>query len=176
MNWIDENVAIGNLLDSRNKDLLKREGIDLVIDVRPFYRGVQNATMRILQEVARLIVIASQKHKILLYCLGGIDRSPFLAAIYFHLKYNVSLNKAYKIISEKHPKTFEHYEWVKMFQEINAQKETKSIDWNGFFLWLLKEAEPVWIYEREERAIVSHLDSWIRSKYEEWMKKFQERD
>jgi len=172
MNWIDESVAVGNLLDSKNEELLKKEKIDLVIDVRPFYRGVKSATMRILREVANLIIIASQKHRILLHCLGGIDRSPFLAAIYFHLKYNVSLNRAYRMISERRPETFEHPEWVKAFQELDGELLGKNIDWYGFWLWLLKKAKEVWVYEKDKRTVISHLDSWLKYKEEEWKKLF----
>ena len=34
MNWVDDCVAIGNLVDANNVDLLRKENIDLIIDVR----------------------------------------------------------------------------------------------------------------------------------------------
>jgi len=174
LNWIDERVAVGNLVDAKNAELLRKEKINLVIDVRPFYRGTWDAVMRILRETGKLIVSATLKNRILLHCLGGMDRSPFLAAIYLHLKHNISLNRAYSIVESKRPQTIVHYDWVKSFNKLREHKEgeKKKFDWNGFWLWIVEQAKPVWVYEREKRATISHLDSWLEWKKEEWTKWF----
>ncbi len=37
MDWIDDNVAVGNWRDAYSWRRLKKEGVDVIVDVRPFF-------------------------------------------------------------------------------------------------------------------------------------------
>jgi predicted protein tyrosine phosphatase len=58
------------------------------------------------------VALSDLDAKILIYCLVGIDRTPFLAMVYVSKKYNVSYEAAYKFVVEKSPNTRYHWDWV----------------------------------------------------------------
>jgi len=101
--WITENVAIGEYLDTLNRELLKKEKIECVLSVREFssekeeemcnfldidYYHVQVGAhqepdpIKIeLRTAAYMLELLSQKYKrILVHCAAGIDRAPFVVA------------------------------------------------------------------------------------------------
>jgi len=52
-----------------------------------------------------------------LYCYGGIDRSPFIAALVLHWLESTSLGEAYTVVLKRRPQAFRHPEWERGFRE-----------------------------------------------------------
>jgi protein-tyrosine phosphatase len=119
LNWVDDCVAIGNLVDANNVDLLKKENIDLIIDVRTaFDLDFSEMSYTLICERAKKITIlltalSSLKAKVLVHCLEGIDRTPFIVMLYIAQKYNMTYKQAYDLVKQKRPNTRFHWKWVK---------------------------------------------------------------
>jgi hypothetical protein len=86
LNWIDESVAIGNLIEANDVSLLRKEGIDLVVDVRTAFNANARFEFLLRKQVLNsekakkisilLIALFSLKAKVLAHCLEGVDRTP----------------------------------------------------------------------------------------------------
>jgi hypothetical protein len=126
LNWIDESVAIGNLIEANNVSLLRRENIDMVIDVRTAFnanarfefllgRHILNSkrAMRISILLASLF---SLKSKVLVHCLEGTDRTPFVVMLYVSEKYGMNHKDAYYFVKQRRPQTRFHWRWVKKYE------------------------------------------------------------
>lgn len=50
--------------------------------------------------------------KILVHCIEGVDRSPFIVATIIAQQYHMRLNHAYQIVKHARPIIHEHYEWL----------------------------------------------------------------
>ena len=48
----------------------------------------------------------------LVHCAAGLERSPITVAYHLHLKNNISVNDAYKLIEQKREGIIEHMEWL----------------------------------------------------------------
>jgi len=53
----------------------------------------------------------------LVFCHGGIDKSPFVVACYLHLEEHMNAKDAYKEVKELHPQTIIHDDWMTWFSE-----------------------------------------------------------
>jgi protein tyrosine phosphatase len=118
LNWVDDCVAIGNLVDANNVDLLRKENIDLIIDVRTAfdfdfsemrYTPIYDRAKKI---SSLLTALSNLKAKVLVHCLEGIDRTPFIVMLYFAQKHNMTYKDAYDLVKQKRPETRFHKEWV----------------------------------------------------------------
>lgn len=67
---------------------------------------------KILKAAKLLVGLSNLDAKILIHCLVGIDRTPFLAMVYVSKKYKMDYDAAYKFIAEKNPNTRCHWDWV----------------------------------------------------------------
>ena len=135
MNWIDESVAIGNLLEANNVNLLRKENIDLVIDVRTAFNS--NARFEFLlrkqilnNERAKKISILltdlfSLKAKVLVHCLEGVDRTPFVVMLYVAQKYSMNHKDAYYLVKQKRPQTRFHWHWVTDYENFLRLQKAK---------------------------------------------------
>ncbi len=122
MNWVDNCVAIGNLVDANNVDLLRNENIDLIIDVRTAF-DLDFSEMRHTLNCERakkittlLAALASLKAKVLVHCLEGVDRTPFIVMLYIAQKNSMTLKDAYELVKQKRPKTRFHWNWVEDYE------------------------------------------------------------
>lgn len=134
MNWIDENVAIGNLIEANNVLLLRQENIDLVLDVRTAFNS--NARFEFLhrkkilnseraKKISILLVgLFSLKAKVLVHCLKGVDRTPFVVMLYVAQKYSMNHRDAYYLVKQKRPQTRFHWNWVTDYE--NFLRNSKS--------------------------------------------------
>jgi len=134
--WITEKVAIGEYLDAINKETIKQNKIDCVLnlsmspDVRirlsdkiayfVFPIGRHEGLEAIIIEVkaaAYLLKLLTEKYKkILVHCIAGIDRSPAVVAKYLSdEKYGFILgtDEAYEYVKNKRPQIKKHWEWIK---------------------------------------------------------------
>jgi hypothetical protein len=130
LNWIDESVAIGSFIEANNVNLLRKENIDLVIDVRTAFNS--NAFFEFLfrkqilnNEKAKKISVLlnalfSLKAKVLVHCLQGVDRTPFIVMLYVAQKYNMSYKDAYYFVKQKRPQTRFHWHWVTDYENFLA--------------------------------------------------------
>jgi len=50
--------------------------------------------------------------KTLVHCHGGMDRSPFVVAMYLHVHHNKGPFEAYRIVELRRKQTIVHGEWV----------------------------------------------------------------
>jgi protein-tyrosine phosphatase len=129
MDWVDETVAIGNIIDSQNRAELNKNQIDVMLDARGCFRldiGLLGKDVpevpvkeKIQREVDVLLALATAKIKVLVYCFQGHDRSPFLIAVYLSKKLGISIDEAYSEVARKHRSTIVHLEWIEYvrFQE-----------------------------------------------------------
>ena len=120
MDWIDENIAVGNWNDARHLDVLKEEGIDLIIDARTLFDDSEGRSKRrpILEKVERssdlLVKLSAMNVKVMIRCHHGRDRAPFLAMLYVSKKNGMSHSDAYNFVAKKREITVFHWDWVKM--------------------------------------------------------------
>jgi protein-tyrosine phosphatase len=123
LNWVDECVAIGNLVDANNVNLLRKEDIDLIIDVRTaFDFDFSEMSYTLICERAKKITIlltamSNLKAKVLVHCLEGIDRTPFTVMLYIAQKNRMTFKDAYGVVKQKRPNTRFHWEWVKCYED-----------------------------------------------------------
>jgi len=148
ISWITENVAIGKYTDACNRENLIREKIDCIVNLRMeaslgeeilarqiniayFHLPTGSDEEHVKRELhcacaclAELIV--GKYERILVHCTAGIDRAPFVVALYLtrldaelgkasgldktDLKF--WLAKAYDFIQEKRPQIRKHMEWI----------------------------------------------------------------
>ena len=119
MNWIDDNVAVGDYLDKYKVPLTTA-----IIDVRDaFQMESVYSTLFIVQEpyyfplplvhtiAGNIIDHVRRGGKVLIHCTSGIDRAPFVATVYYMKRYGVAFDKAYDEVAFKRPQTIQHWDW-----------------------------------------------------------------
>ena len=112
---IVDRVYIGDAgdVDIRNLD---RMGINTVLDLRQLNidldHNSESSIIGVRAAVERLEVHYRKNRTILVHCHGGIDRAPFIVALWLHLCDNFTLRDAYALVGEKRPQTIEHWEWA----------------------------------------------------------------
>jgi len=123
LNWVDDCVAVGNLVDANNVDLLRRENIDLIIDVRTaFDFDFSGMSFTLICERAKKITIlltalATLKAKVLVHCLEGIDRTPFIVMLYIAQKNSITFKDAYELVKQKNPATRFHWKLLEDYED-----------------------------------------------------------
>jgi protein-tyrosine phosphatase len=66
-----------------------------------------------LDQIADIIDKAlSESKKVGVFCIGGVDRSPFSIVYYLVKKKDMSWNAAYDFVKNKRPQIAQHLEWV----------------------------------------------------------------
>ena len=126
MNWIDESIAIGNLLEANNVALLRKENIDLIIDARTafdinarfeFLHSRRILNYKRARKISHLLIAQyNLKAKVLVHCLEGIDRTPFIVMLYVAQKYGVNHKSAYYLVKQRRPQTRFHWNWVQEYE------------------------------------------------------------
>jgi hypothetical protein len=131
MDWIDDNVAVGDRWDAFWRRL-KKDGVEVVVDTRPFFDqkyGKYDRTPNVpkVLKAAELVLVLSQHGaKVLVRCNEGKDRSAFVTMIYVSKRYGLSYRDAYDRVKEHRKQTVFHWDWVDMLP-----KETSSDRSNG---------------------------------------------
>jgi protein-tyrosine phosphatase len=126
MNWIDDNVAVGNRWDASWRRL-KEEGVDVVVDTRPFFdqkygKYDRKPNVPKVLRAADLVVILSEKGaKVLVRCNEGKDRSAFVAMVYVAKRNGLSYREAYEKVKAKRLITVYHWDWVEMLPELDGR-------------------------------------------------------
>lgn len=126
MDWIDDNVAVGNRWDASWRRL-KEEGVDVVVDTRPFFdqkygKYDRKPNVPKVMRAADLVVILSEKGaKVLVRCNEGKDRSAFVAMVYVSKRNGLSYREAYDKVKAKRLITVYHWDWVEMLPELDGR-------------------------------------------------------
>lgn len=122
INWIDDNLAVGDVEDAKQHQELRKLGIGFIIDIRNVFDGsiaVGDATPEV-KKVEELVdglrLLTSKGYKVFIHCHAGIDRAPFIAMMYLLHKFNISPPAAYDIVKNKRPQTIEHWEWLEVMR------------------------------------------------------------
>jgi protein-tyrosine phosphatase len=76
-------------------------------DEDPWVKGLIQAI-----DAVNGILQKTPEAKILVHCIEGVDRSPFIVASIIAEQYGMQLNEAYGIVRSARPIIREHYEWL----------------------------------------------------------------
>ena len=116
MDWIDSNDAVGSLLDAEEVVTLYRKDIDLIVDARLcfFHSPIQPIVEKVTTSANLLGVLSEQRARTLIHCIWGIDRTPFLAMVYYAHKNKCSYQGAYEYVKSMHPSTVFHWDWINL--------------------------------------------------------------
>ena len=120
MDWIDTNIAVGSLLDAEEVVTLLRKDVDLIIDARMCFTHppIQPIVDNVITSANFLRVLSEQDARTLIHCVWGVDRTPFLAMVYYAHKNGLSYQNAYEYVKSKHPSTVFHWDWVKLLPSL----------------------------------------------------------
>ena len=129
MNWIDNYIGVGNIIDANDVDDLREKGVDFIVDARTLFKTVKVGFLdeqspvpdKIIKAAKLLVALSDLDAKILIHCLVGINRTPFLAMVYVSKKYKMSYQEAYKFVAEKTPNTRFHWDWVEQLESSEAE-------------------------------------------------------
>ena len=121
ISWVDSQVAIGDITDVTLREGLRLQGVEFIIDTRLHFAESGNppdmCPLPSVWKFANDILELSEKSKVLLFCHGGIDRSPFIAMLYYKLKHGCDFEEAYKHIQKVRPQCMVHDEWVRLVKD-----------------------------------------------------------
>jgi len=112
-----EVTAIVNLMeteDEREVTLIKeamKKGAQVKYFWMPIGTGEQDLYLEFVQACKKLEELLTKNETVLLHCLGGIDRAPFITALYLSKKLCIPVQDAYLIVRKKR-QIVEHYEWL----------------------------------------------------------------
>ncbi len=73
----------------------------------PWIKGLSQAI-----DAVQNIIEQTPTARILVHCIEGVDRSPFIVASIIAQQYGMQLNEAYRIVKTARPIVREHYEWL----------------------------------------------------------------
>ncbi|OGD45646.1 hypothetical protein A3K70_00905 [Candidatus Bathyarchaeota archaeon RBG_16_48_13] len=124
MHWIDQWIGVGDLIDANYVAELREQDVDFIVDARTLFESAhvgfhhenRPVPSKILKAARLLVALSDLDAKILIHCLEGIDRTPFLAMVYVSRKYKMNYEAAYKFVAEKRPSTRYHWDWVKLLE------------------------------------------------------------
>jgi len=143
--WITETVAIGEYSDV-TEELVKEEKITYIINLIEMtptrkqkylsgfptpvcglswmpliedpgvdLRAFQRECRKIVKELFKRIIMGE---RVLIHCIAGMDRAPFIVALLLGLTVDLGYTQtsvigAYRVIKKLRPQIIEHLEWLK---------------------------------------------------------------
>jgi hypothetical protein len=116
VDWIDNYIAVGSILDAEEVVALLRKDVDLVIDARLCFSQspIQPIMEKVMKSANLLRVLSEQGSRTLIHCVWGIDRTPCLAMVYCANRNGWSYQHAYVYVKSKHPSTVLHSDWINL--------------------------------------------------------------
>jgi protein-tyrosine phosphatase len=130
MNWITEKIAIGNVLDAQDADLLKREQVEAIfgltnaldrylpadlnvkaIVIEDLKDDATNRPGEFVRMVSRLVHLTRSHARVLVHCQAGQSRSAAVVAGYLMKTEKLSIDEAVRRVAAKreiriHPALF----------------------------------------------------------------------
>jgi len=114
--WVTDLLGVGDISLFDNPGLVRRLGVDYALDVRHLFGEDFMPRWPDAMDFARgVALLLHEGYRVALYCYGGVDRSPFIAALVLHLWLNQPLSEAYGAVLERRPQAFRHPEWERSF-------------------------------------------------------------
>lgn len=117
LSWIDDRLAVGDEVDAALHSSVHEMGIEFVIDVRSHFNGVEMEPLPSVIKFAQDLCKLTERSKVLIHCQAGIDRSPFIAMLYYKLKNNTTYEQAYDAVASARPQTFIHNDWIRLIDK-----------------------------------------------------------
>ena len=95
-------------------DQYNGEDYDCIIDLRDWdaERTFAEEDYQYIDGIINDIKIGLTHGKTLVHCHGGMDRSPFVVAMYLHVYHSRHPFDAYESVKKRRPQTIIHGEWV----------------------------------------------------------------
>ncbi len=116
MDWVTEQIAIGNVDDAIDMQQLQSEGVSAILSLYSFptpmldqpvlHRQVllpdgPGATVELLHEAVSTLDALLTRHRVLVHCMEGASRSPFVVACHLALRENISLLDAVNLVGKR---------------------------------------------------------------------------
>jgi len=122
MDWIDNNIAVGSLLDAEEVVTLMKKDVDLILDARLCFTHypIVPVAEKIITHANFLRVLSENGARTLIHCVWGVDRTPFLAMVYYAGKYGVPYRDAYELVKSKRPATVYHPDWIAVLPALKS--------------------------------------------------------
>jgi len=105
-------------------DQVSREGFHLALDLTEWHAEEAfeykdySVPYRAIQEIHKhLYKLGSINELVLVFCHGGMDRSPFVVAMYLHHYHGKTVYEAYEAVKKRHPQTIIHDDWAISFSK-----------------------------------------------------------
>ncbi len=114
MDWIDNNVAVGSILDAEEVVTLMKKDVDLILDARLCFTHfpITPVTESVITHANLLRILSENGARTLIHCVWGVDRTPFLAMVYYAVKNGIPYRDAYGFVKSKHPAAVYHWDWI----------------------------------------------------------------
>lgn len=111
-----QNEVIRNLFVG--DDCFNEEEFGFVVDLRE-WDAERTFIERDYQYIAGIIYTISSfmedRRKVLVHCHGGMDRSPFVVAMYLHEHKGMDPMEAYELVKRRRPQTIIHDDWMRAY-------------------------------------------------------------
>ena len=135
INQITRRIFIGEQSDAFNAEALQHHNINCVLSLldhdskeKAFLKklkiryvtipAIETKNMEDFREWLQLAaikldaILGQDFSKVLVHCEAGIDRAPFVVALWFLHFTDLELSQAYAIIKQRRKHIAEHYEWL----------------------------------------------------------------
>ena len=109
-NEIIRNLFVGD-------DLHNEEEFNVVIDLREWdaEKTFMDGDYQHIADIVRTMNNFISEGKILVHCHGGMDRSPFVVALYLHVYKKIPPIEAYELVKKRRPETIIHDDWMSKY-------------------------------------------------------------
>lgn len=129
-NEIIKNVWVGDIDDARKwdgnkicvlesypRDYLQRKNSLLIPILSDKHEHLEDEDAEVMMENIELVSSIIQNHimsgeKVLVHCLGGMERSPLAVTWYLHKNAGVGLNDAFDFVKKKRPQALNRIQWL----------------------------------------------------------------
>lgn len=117
IDWLfhNRNIEIDCVLDltdipnEKEADLCNTSGVEYIKIPVPSKKQFKQPLAKAATVLEKLV---KQYDHIIVHCDAGIDRAPFVVALYLSNVAHLSLGQAYNIVKANRKETVEHYEWL----------------------------------------------------------------
>lgn len=121
---LTQNEVIRNLFVG--DDFYNEEDFGFVIDLRE-WDAERTFIEKDYQYIAGIIYTLSHfmedRVKVLVHCHGGMDRSPFVVAMYLHEYKDMDPMEAYELVKRRRPQTIIHDDWARAYVNFDPDSE-----------------------------------------------------
>lgn len=129
-NEIIKNVWVGDIDDARKwdgnkicvlesypRDYLQRKNSLLIPILSDKHEHLEDEDAEVMMENIELVSSIIQNHimsgeKVLVHCLGGMERSPLAVTWYLHKNAGIGLNDAFDYVKKKRPQALNRIQWL----------------------------------------------------------------